>query len=81
MHLTPMIGVSASTVATSKIQRLTDMADDQPKWLFENRELMPFQSFESRFQVQVRYPFIAIGDRSAAGAVYWSRNETLATCF
>ena len=55
----PIRKYGSSARGLGKIQRLTDMADDQPKWLFENRELMPFQSFESRFQVQVRYPFIS----------------------
>jgi hypothetical protein len=52
----PIRKYGSSARGLGKIQRLPDMADDQPKWLFEDRELMPFQRFESRFQVQVRRP-------------------------
>jgi hypothetical protein len=39
-----------------QIERLAGMADDQPKWLLEDRKLVPFKRFESRFQVQVAVP-------------------------
>jgi hypothetical protein len=39
-----------------QIERLAGMADDQPKWLLEDRKLVPFKRFESRFQVQLAVP-------------------------
>jgi hypothetical protein len=39
-----------------QIERLAGMADDQPKWLLEDRKLVPFKRFESRFKVQVAVP-------------------------
>jgi hypothetical protein len=40
-----------------KIERLAGMAYNQPKWLLEDLMLLPFQRFESCFQVQVSNPF------------------------
>jgi hypothetical protein len=42
-----------------QIERLAGMADDQPKWLLEDRKLVPFKRFESRFQVHRERPPLA----------------------
>jgi hypothetical protein len=40
-----------------EIERLAGMADNQPKWLLEDLTPLPFQRFESSFQIQVSNPF------------------------